>query len=134
MACLSSGLRPTDAFITSTLQKHLFREVKLADTAVKSPEVLKWNPLDKRYPPTAQSGEVEDGAEDGDDGVPDQGGDQEAGATATAGSLTLPEIPMKDNLAIMAIYGQICIAAKNYQSAICEFPFRVRIFCFLLML
>ena len=123
MSCLSSGLRPTDAFITSTLQKHLFREMKLADTAVKSPEVLKWNPLNKRYAPTAQSGKVEDGAEeDGDDGVPEQGGDQETRATATAGSLNLPEIPTKHNPVIVAIYGQICIAAKSYQSAICEFP------------
>lgn len=119
MACLSSGLRPTDSFITSTLQKHLFREMKLADTAVKSPEVLKWNPLNKRYAPTAQSGKAEDGAEeDGDDGVPDQGGDQESGATATAGSLNVPEIPTKHNPVIVAIYGQICIAAKSYQSAI----------------
>jgi general transcription factor 3C polypeptide 3 (transcription factor C subunit 4) len=122
MACLSSGLRPTDAFITSTLQKHLFREMKLADTAVKSPEVLKWNSLNKRYAPTAQSGKVEDGAEeDADDGVPDQGGDQETGTTATAGSPNLPEIPTKNNPVIVAIYGQICIAAKSYQSAICEF-------------
>ncbi|KIJ97070.1 hypothetical protein K443DRAFT_10140 [Laccaria amethystina LaAM-08-1] len=119
IACLSSGLRPTDAFITSTLQKHLFREMKLADTAVKSPEVLKWNPLNKRYAPTAQSGKLEDGAEeDGDEGVPDQGGDQETGATATAGSLNLPEMPTKHNPVIVAIYGQICIAAKSYQSAI----------------
>ncbi|EDR07780.1 uncharacterized protein LACBIDRAFT_297936 [Laccaria bicolor S238N-H82] len=119
MACLSSGLRPTDSFITSTLQKHLFREMKLADTAVKSPEVPKWNPLNKRYAPTAQSRKAEDGAEDdGDDGVPDQGGDQETGATATAGSLNLPEIPTKHNPVIVAIYGQICIAAKSYQSAI----------------
>ncbi|EDR04660.1 uncharacterized protein LACBIDRAFT_304399 [Laccaria bicolor S238N-H82] len=119
MACLSSGLHPTDSFITSTLQKHLFREMNLADTAVKSPEVLKWNPLNKRYAPTAQSRKAEDGAdEDGDDGVPDQGGDQESGATAMAGSHNVPEIPMKYNPVIVAIYGQICIAAKSYQSAI----------------
>ena len=109
--------------------------MKLADTAVKSPEVLKWNPLNKRYAPTAQSGKAEDGAEeDGDDGVPDQGGDQETGATATAGSLNLPEIPTKHNPVIVAIYGQICMAAKGYQSAICEFLLSWRAWCFLLTL
>jgi len=30
LASLVSGLRNTDAFITSTLQKHLFREMKLS--------------------------------------------------------------------------------------------------------
>ncbi|KAG6836328.1 hypothetical protein H0H93_009078 [Arthromyces matolae] len=78
IAVLSSGLRPTDAFITSTLQKHMFREMKLADLAVKNPELLRWNPLNKRY-------------------------------AATAGTV---------NPIIVAIYGQICIAAKSYQSAI----------------
>ncbi|KAG6863305.1 hypothetical protein C0991_006895, partial [Blastosporella zonata] len=53
IAVLSSGLRPTGAFITSTLQKHLFREMKLADVAVRTPKVLRWNSLYKRYAPTA---------------------------------------------------------------------------------
>ena len=52
MASLASGLKATDSFITLTLQKHLFREMKLSDTAVKNPEILKWIPLNKRYVPT----------------------------------------------------------------------------------
>ncbi|EDR05756.1 uncharacterized protein LACBIDRAFT_329309 [Laccaria bicolor S238N-H82] len=110
VACLSSGLRPTDSFITSTLQKHLFNEMKLADTAVKSPEVL------NGMHPLHRAGKRR--MEDGDDGVPDQGGDQASGATATAGSLNVPDILTKHNSVIVAIYGQICIATKSYQSAI----------------
>lgn len=123
IAALSSGLRPTDAFITSTLQKHLFREMKLADTAVRMPEVLKWNALNKRYAPTLQmKAEAEDEAEDVE-GVAGAGtglGEKDgsvAGAGAGAGTATV-EIPTKNNPIIVAIYGQICIAAKSYQSAI----------------
>jgi general transcription factor 3C polypeptide 3 (transcription factor C subunit 4) len=49
MASLASGLKVTDLFITSTLQKHFFREMKLSDTAVKNPDILKWIPLNKGY-------------------------------------------------------------------------------------
>jgi general transcription factor 3C polypeptide 3 (transcription factor C subunit 4) len=124
LAALSSGLRPTDAFITSTLQKHLFREMKLADTAVRTPEVLKWNALNKRYAPMSQM-KAEPGAEGEDDAddVDGTGAGVEKdgpglGSGAGAGAMT--EIPTKNNPILVAIYGQICIAAKSYQSAICK--------------
>jgi general transcription factor 3C polypeptide 3 (transcription factor C subunit 4) len=69
MACLSSGFRLLDTFFTSTLQKRLLREMKLADTAVKSTEVLNWDPLNKWYLPTAQSVKVEEGLRRMDKGV-----------------------------------------------------------------
>ncbi|KAG6864405.1 hypothetical protein C0991_009730 [Blastosporella zonata] len=110
IAVLSSGLRPTDAFITSTLQKHLFREMKLADVAVRTPEVLRWNALNKRYAPTATvKGEADDDADD-----------VELGSAAAEKDSKALEIPTKYNPILVAIYGQICIAAKSYQSAICE--------------
>ncbi|KAG6826536.1 hypothetical protein H0H92_015434, partial [Tricholoma furcatifolium] len=110
LAVLSSGLRPTDCFITSTLQKHLFREMKLADLAVRTPEALRWNNLNKRYAPTAGI-KTEQGDDDADDA--------EAGALPTADrDAKAFEIPTKQNPIIVAIYGQICIAAKSYQSAI----------------
>lgn len=116
MAVLSSGLRPTDAFIMSTLQKHLFREMKLADISVKNPEVLKWNPLNKRYAATAQVKAGED--QDDDDDAEDVGGGV-AETDNTSDKSKLPEIPTKQNPILVAMYGQICIAAKSYQSAIC---------------
>jgi general transcription factor 3C polypeptide 3 (transcription factor C subunit 4) len=96
--------------------------MKLADTAVRTPEVLKWNALNKRYAPTLQvkaemgAGEGVDADDDADDV---EGGAGEKGPGPGVGATV--EIPTKNNPIIVAIYGQICIAAKSYQSAICEF-------------
>lgn len=125
IASLSSGLLPTDAFITSTLQKHLFREMKLSDTAVKNPELLKWNPLNKRYAPTGSKVAEHEQDEDENDEA-NKDGEGTGPSTSTATSQTreqanLPPIPTKFNPVIIAIYGQICISAKSYQSAICTF-------------
>jgi general transcription factor 3C polypeptide 3 (transcription factor C subunit 4) len=95
----------------------LFREMKLADTAVRTPEVLKWNALNKRYAPTSQV-KTEPGA-DADDDAEDAEGVEKDGPGAGVGATV--EIPTKNNPIIVAIYGQICIAAKSYQSAICGF-------------
>lgn len=133
-ACLSSGLRPTDAFITSTLQKHLFREMKLADLAVKNPAALRWNPLIRRYAVAgAGGGKGEPGDEEEEEMDVDlgNGADMAAGAGGgekgkdkerdKEGKQAPLEIPTKHNPILVAIYGQVCIAAKSYQSAICEF-------------
>ncbi|EKM76639.1 hypothetical protein AGABI1DRAFT_122552 [Agaricus bisporus var. burnettii JB137-S8] len=122
IASLSSGLLPTDAFITSTLQKHLFREMKLSDTAVKNPEMLKLNPLNKRYAPTGSKVAEQDQDENENDEVNKEGeGEGPSASTSTSQSreqANLPPIPTKFNPVIIAIYGQICISAKSYQSAI----------------
>ncbi|KAF8153752.1 hypothetical protein B0H34DRAFT_65394 [Crassisporium funariophilum] len=118
MASLASGLRLTDAFITSTLQKHLFREMKLSDTAVKNPEILKWNRLNKRYAATGQSksAEADEGGED--DADEQEHGSIDAELPSSNDKSAPPDIPKKENPVIITIYGQICIAAKSYQSAI----------------
>jgi len=116
MASLSSGLRPTDSFITSTLQKFLFREMKLLDLAIKNPDALKWNPVNKRYAPTStgkKSADVQDEPDEDSDGGPED----------TAVSASSPEklaLPTRNNPLVVAIYGQMCVAAKSYQSAICK--------------
>jgi general transcription factor 3C polypeptide 3 (transcription factor C subunit 4) len=113
LATLSSGLHPTDCFITSTLQKHLFRELKMADTAVKNKESLRWNPPTRRYVSgTTKAGE-------GDDGAADEIEDADPAEPLTH-SASLPGTPTKNNPLLVAIYGQLCITAKSYQSAICE--------------
>jgi general transcription factor 3C polypeptide 3 (transcription factor C subunit 4) len=104
--------------------------MKLSDTAVKHPEVLKWNNINKRYAPTSTGGsserkggaaedEVEDGAEDDDNDM-----DVVIPHPSTLGEKGFekdgrPQLPTKSNPVIITIYGQICIAAKSYQSAIC---------------
>lgn len=118
IASLASGLRNTDAFITSTLQKHLFREMKLCDAAVKNPSTLKWNPLNQRYGPIDRnkSDEVE---VDEDEEVEGKVEDNERPSSTSEKVAPAPPLPTKANPMIISIYGQICIAAKSYQSAIC---------------
>jgi general transcription factor 3C polypeptide 3 (transcription factor C subunit 4) len=101
----------------STLQKHLFRELKLADTAVKNKESLRWNPLSRRYVSgmPAKTG-------DGDDAAADEVEDVDVVVQEESPSdkADIPNLPSKNNPLNVAVYGQICIAAKSYQSAICE--------------
>ncbi|KAJ3890163.1 hypothetical protein GG344DRAFT_89051 [Lentinula edodes] len=101
LASLSSGLRPTDSFITSTLQKFFFREMKLSDVAVKDPELLKWNVALKRWAPinpsTLSSGGRKDRDKDRDkdkdndkDGADDLGEeDSDVGGGGTAENDTI---------------------------------------------
>ncbi|CAK5274676.1 unnamed protein product [Mycena citricolor] len=107
LAVLSSGLHPTDAFIVSPLQKFLYREMKLVGVASKNPELAKWTPAQKRFSLINNKGE------DGDDEPAD-----EAVPTAVGGDHVLPAYARKPNPVITAIYGQVCVAAKSYQSAI----------------
>ncbi|KAI9443193.1 TPR-like protein [Lactarius indigo] len=62
-AFLASGYRATDSFIASTLQKHLFREMRLCDAAVHNKESLKWNAVSRRWG-ISKPGEVDEGVED----------------------------------------------------------------------
>ncbi|KAH6893966.1 hypothetical protein BKA70DRAFT_1160794 [Coprinopsis sp. MPI-PUGE-AT-0042] len=130
LASLSCGLRPTDAFITSTLQKHLFREMKISDSAVKNRDGLRWNGLNKRWavtPTGSGSGKSGGGDMEGDgEGEDDDDLERELSAEIPAGADTSsatnvegrPAIPTKQNPVLVTIYGQICIAAKSYQSGI----------------
>lgn len=114
LASLASGLRTTDSFIASTLQKHLLRELKINDTAVKNPEGLHWVPTNRRWAVTGQktSGEGEEPPEDDDEGPPEEG-------SVTSGEKPdIPSMPIKHNPVTVTIYGQMCIGAKSYQSAI----------------
>lgn len=114
LSSVASGLRPTDSFIVSTLQKHLLREVKLNDTAVKNPELLKWAPASRRYAITVtKSGGGDDANEDEEDALPDENAGPHEKSKA-------PRVLTKENPVTVAVYGQICMAAKSYQSAICQ--------------
>ena len=48
-ATANCGLRATDAFLASTLSKHLLRETRLADAAVNNPDALRFNTSQRRY-------------------------------------------------------------------------------------
>ena len=117
VASLASGLRPTDAFLASTLSKHMLRELKSADVALKSPESLRWNPTFKRYGASTKT-EDDDDQEQGQD-LLDPGKEPEV-SVETSHHGVRPRLPTKENPVGVAVYGQICLAARSYQSALCE--------------
>lgn len=112
MASLGSGLRATDAFLVSTLSKHLLRETRLADAAVKDPEALRYNTAQRRY------GVVGSVMKADPDDVPDD--EDEVEAPAAVAEFEHAKLPTKANPVNVAVYGQILLAAKSYQSALCE--------------
>lgn len=119
LAALGSGLHATDSFLASTLSKHLLREVRLADAAIKNKDALRWNPTLRRYglpsAPTNKGGENDDAVDDEDEAT------REGSPTATEKEFVLDKtnLPTKSNPINIALYGQICLAARSYQSALC---------------
>lgn len=115
MASLSGGgLHATDSLITSTLQKHIFREVKIWDMGANNPDALRYVAGLKRWAiNTGTAKTAEEDGEDVADEVKGPGGEM----------VRKPDLPTsgKGNPLLVALYGQICISAKSYQSAICEF-------------
>lgn len=96
----------------------MFREIKIADAALKNPETLRWNVLNKRFALiTSQTKPGEQDDDDLDDAVADQDN-----ASGQGEKTSLPDTTTKNNPVLVAIYGQICVAAKSYQSAICASP------------
>ncbi|KAI0945905.1 hypothetical protein AcV7_010019 [Taiwanofungus camphoratus] len=118
LAALGSGLHATDSFLASTLSKHLLREVRLADAAIKNKDALRWNPTLRRYglpsAPTNKGGENDDAVDDEDEAT------REGSPTATEKEFVLDKtnLPTKSNPINIALYGQICLAARSYQSAL----------------
>ncbi|OJA08708.1 hypothetical protein AZE42_08889 [Rhizopogon vesiculosus] len=114
---IASGHHPTDAFVSSTLQKHALRELRLHDTAVKTPELLKWNVVGRRYGLSSsvkeESSKVNEGEEEVDEEAEIPGPTESSTADKTA-----IRMPTKNNPVIVTLYGQMCLAAKSYQSAI----------------
>ncbi|KAF7318926.1 hypothetical protein HMN09_00228400 [Mycena chlorophos] len=108
LAVMSSGLHTTDAFISSPLQKAIARDMRLAHVAATNPEQIRWFSHSKRFGTTNSSK-----GDDDDDAQAD-----DAGAAASSNSGTLPEVAKKLNPVIITLYGQMCVAAKSYQSAI----------------
>lgn len=118
VASLASGWRPTEAFILSTLQKFLLRELRLNEAAVENPDALHYIPHSKRYVVKTQKAvDGDDGADEEDDVVPGDGADASLSSKPNlAAAIT---IPTKHNPVALAVYGQISIDVRSYQTAIC---------------
>ncbi|KAJ7666264.1 hypothetical protein DFH06DRAFT_1470427 [Mycena polygramma] len=108
IAALASGLHSTDAFIISPLQKAMYREMKLSHMTAETPHLIKWVKQMKRFSfPISKLGEENDEDEVAVDEEP-------IDVTAPL----LPDAARKANPVITAVYGQMSVAAKSYQTAI----------------
>ena len=115
MSSLGSGLRATDAFLLSTLSKHLLRETRLADMAVKDTDSVRFNNAQRRWAMVGNTTKADP------DEVPDDEDEVEAPAVS---ELERSSLPTKPNPLNVGVYGQIMLSAKSYQSALCM-PFRL---------
>lgn len=82
---------------------------------MKNPDSLRWNGTTKRYGLSGSAAKTEEEEEE-EETIP---------VTAASGSNGTevpdkPKLPTKENPIGVAVYGQICLAAKSYQSALCE--------------
>ncbi|KAL1745068.1 hypothetical protein HDZ31DRAFT_37197 [Schizophyllum fasciatum] len=109
LASLSSGLRPTDAFIRATLQKFLFREMKLRDAASTTPEQVRWVP-GRRWTHAGAGSGGKGGGEDEDEDEKEEGREDTPGEG--------PSLPKEYSPVNMIAYGMTCLAARSYQSAL----------------
>ncbi|KAL1714067.1 hypothetical protein EV715DRAFT_266871 [Schizophyllum commune] len=109
LASLASGLRPTDAFIRATLQKFLFREMKLRDAASVTPDLVRWVP-GRRWTYAGGAGGAKGEEEDDDEDK----GEKDGGS----GSADRPPLPKEYSPVNMIAYGMTCVAARSYRSAL----------------
>lgn len=121
MAALGSGLEPTDAFLASTFQKFLHREVKMFDAAVNNPDSLVWSIQGKRFSNKSVGGA--EGFEDDEDTDQEEDQKPSVGRKKKHRAPRLPEIATKPNPIVLALYGQVCLVAKSFQSALCKVLF-----------
>lgn len=100
----------------------MLREVKLWDSATTHPETMKFVASSKRWASTSlgKSGDDAGADEEGDDAGDTQ---QSNPAESASTSSSTPKLPTTHNPLLPTIYGQLCICAKSYQSAICGLPY-----------
>ncbi|KAJ7848411.1 hypothetical protein B0H13DRAFT_2361910 [Mycena leptocephala] len=115
MAALGSGMHSTDAFLASTFQKFLHRELKMFDAAANNPDSLIWSIVGKRFS-TKSVGGAE--PEDDEDEQQEEQKPVISGRKKKPRAPRLPQIAQKPNPVVLALYGQVCLAAKSFQSAI----------------
>jgi general transcription factor 3C polypeptide 3 (transcription factor C subunit 4) len=112
-ASLAGTIRSADAFINTAFQKHILREIRIADAAVKNKDQLVWIPNKKRYGVPRRKGKAVVVDEDEDDEDEDNSGDEVARGF----------VPAKHNPVLLALYGQMTNVARSYQSSICMWSF-----------
>ncbi|KAG1847190.1 hypothetical protein DFJ58DRAFT_891875 [Suillus subalutaceus] len=100
LVSLASGHRPTDSFVSSTLQKHVLRELRLHDASVKTPELMKWNVVGRKYNLSSSGKEEPSKVEEEVDEEADIPGPMESNTTEN----TAVRMPTKNNPIIVTLY------------------------------
>lgn len=96
-AALGSGIKAADAFTNLNLQKFLLRELKTWNASAQS-DAIRWNSRGRRWILPRANGSGGD-----DDGT----------------SVPIPT-PNKISPVVHALYGEVLLTAKSYQSSICK--------------
>ncbi|KAK7044646.1 hypothetical protein R3P38DRAFT_2879955 [Favolaschia claudopus] len=107
LAVLGGGLHATDAFVLSPVQKYLYRELKSSYIIAKTPDAARWVNQIRRF--SIPDSKLEEPADEDDPGGPGEPASE---------AHPLPQAARKINPVLTALYGQMCISAKSYQSAI----------------
>jgi general transcription factor 3C polypeptide 3 (transcription factor C subunit 4) len=113
-ASLAGSMRAADAFIDTALQKHIFRELRIVESALAQPDALRWAPSKKKWGIVKGKGAPREDAPDEDEEDVEQ-------PEAKPSKVPLCAFPTKENPVLMTLYGQMTATAKSYQSAICTF-------------
>ncbi|KAJ7159083.1 TPR-like protein [Mycena crocata] len=116
LAVFGSGSRATDAFVASAFQKFLHRELRLSHAAANTPDAVMWSKMNKRFSLHCVDGGGDEAEEEG----ANDGGEEQKPARARGRGKNLPQLPdiaRKNNPVAFALYGQICLATKSFQSA-----------------
>jgi general transcription factor 3C polypeptide 3 (transcription factor C subunit 4) len=113
-ASLAGSMRAADAFIDTALQKHIFRELRIVESALAQPDALRWAPSKKKWGIVKGKGVPREDALDEDEEDAEQ-------PEAKSSKVPLCAFPTKENPVLMTLYGQMTATAKSYQSAICAF-------------
>ncbi|KAF8597842.1 TPR-like protein [Ceratobasidium sp. AG-I] len=113
LASLGGGITAAEAFLDSTLQKFLFREMSLFERAAKGePAVFVGGGRNRWDFNGGKGGNEEDGDADGSVAVP-----RNSAASAAASNPT-PVLPTQESPVYITAYSQISGAARSYQTAI----------------
>ena len=140
LATLGSGTQAVESYIDSKLQKAVLREVRLIEKSAQGLP-LRWSERSFRYiytPGNSDAPGDEDADEDREGGS-DADNDGEASVLAGGASsgdkaarmAPQPSRATKISPVMLAQYGQICLCARSFQSAIWESIFSDPAFIYL---
>ena len=109
LAALASGHRQLDAFVASTFQRAMLRQVRFSGLVFNHPEQIKWNSSKRRFFNSGAAAKSEYDEGEGEDNT---------SADLNQTQVDAPGFPKKPNSCLVTTYGHSC---TSYQRIICVF-------------